>query len=228
MLKYKVIEKFFTIDGEGPTAGEIATFIRFAGCNLNCIWCDTDYSIAMDTVGIYMTEQEIYEFIKSNGAQNVTLTGGEPLIQKDIEQLVTYLSKDLTLKIHIETNGSIQIDELKRKLKEDGSTENVRFIIDYKLPSSGMEAFMDAEIFNQVDTKDVYKFVVGSHNDLIAAKEIINKYQLTQRCIVHISPTFGSVEPVKIVEYMKKYRMNGVRLQLQLHKIIWSPEMRGV
>lgn len=228
MPKYNVIEKFFTIDGEGPTAGEIATFIRFGGCNLHCMWCDTDYSVDVNQVGICMTEQEIYQYIKSNGAQNVTLTGGEPLIQKDIDQLLIYLSKDLTLKIHIETNGSVDIGELKRKLKETGNSENVYFVIDYKLPSSKMEMFMNVENFNQVDTQDVYKFVVGSHNDLITAKEMIEKYQLTKRCIVHLSPTFGNIEPVEIVEFIKKHKMNGVRLQLQLHKIIWSPEMRGV
>ena len=98
---FNIVEKFLSIDGEGPTAGEIATFIRFGGCNLACDWCDTAYSIPKTIKGEALSKEDIYNFIKENGAKNVTLTGGEPLIQSGIEELIYFLAKDLNLLIHI-------------------------------------------------------------------------------------------------------------------------------
>lgn len=228
MTKYNVIEKFFSVDGEGPTAGQIATFIRFGGCNLNCSWCDTSYSTPKDIKGTPMTKEEIHEFIKTNGAQNVTLTGGEPLIQPDIEELIIFLSKDENLSIHIETNGSVDIKPIKNKLKQDNYPNNVDFILDYKLPNSKMEKLMYHDNLNNVQSSDVYKFVVASKEDLAIALQIIKEYDLPNKCLVYFSPVLGQIEPVEIVEFMKEHKLNKVRLQLQLHKFIWSPDTREV
>ena len=173
-MEYNVIEKFLSIDGEGATAGEIATFIRFGGCNLCCKWCDTAYSIDGKIKGEMLSKEDIYRYIKDNGAKNVTLTGGEPLIQKDIEELIYFLAKDSELIIHIETNGSVPIYNFKRIENLD----NVSFILDYKLPSSGMENRMDMKNYEVISKKDLCKFVIETEEDLIKAKEIVEGFRL--------------------------------------------------
>lgn len=223
-MNYNVIEKFLSIDGEGPTAGEIATFIRFGGCNLKCDWCDTAYSISRSAIGDSLTKEEIYIIIKENGTKNVTLTGGEPLIQEGIEDLIYFLAKDSKLLIHIETNGSVPFYKLERI----NHLNNVSFIVDYKLPSSKMESKMHLKNFEMLSSKDVCKFVIGTEEDLKKAKIVLEKYKLLRKCLVYFSPITTSIKLVKIVEFMKANKLNGVRLQIQLHKIIWNPETRGV
>lgn len=223
-MVYNIIEKFLSIDGEGPTAGEIATFIRFGGCNLCCSWCDTAYSIDKNLLGEALTKEEIYRYIKKNGANNVTITGGEPLIQEGIEDLISFLGRDPELLIHIETNGSVPIYNFKKI----GALNNVSFIVDYKLQSSGMENEMDLKNYEILSNKDVCKFVIASRLDLLRAGEIVDRYKLTEKCGVYFSPIPSRIDPLEIVEFMKSNNMNHIKLQLQLHKIIWPPETRGV
>lgn len=221
---FNIVEKFLSIDGEGPSSGEIATFIRFMGCNLRCSWCDTAYSWEKESTNELLSSEEIYEYIKKNGSTNVTLTGGEPLIQDNIDELLEILSKDKSLKIHIETNGSVDIGALKKR----HCNGNIIYIVDYKLPSSKMSGAMNLNNLNNVDSDDAYKFVVGSNEDLSMAYEIIKKYDLTAKCLVYLSPVSGDIEPEEIVEFMKDKKLNNVRLQIQLHKIIWDKNARGV
>lgn len=221
---FNIIEKFLSIDGEGPTAGELATFIRFQGCNLRCSWCDTKYSWSKNDITEKLSSDEIYNYIKSNRVSNVTLTGGEPLIQENIEELLEILSNDDELTVHIETNGAINIGNFKEAIKGD----NISYIVDFKLPSSNMTEKMDMENLNLVSKNDVYKFVVGSKEDLQKAYEIITEYDLTSKCLVYLSPVFGSIDMEYIVEFMKEKNMNKVRLQVQLHKIIWDKDKKGV
>lgn len=219
---FNIIEKFLSIDGEGPTAGELATFIRFQKCNLRCSWCDTTYSFGKESIKEVLNSQEIYDYIKENKAINVTLTGGEPLIQENIDELLYILDKDKDLKVHIETNGSIDIEPFKKKYK------NLSFILDYKLPSSKMTKEMSENNLNVVDSNDVYKFVVGSMEDLQLAYKIIKNYDLTSKCLVYFSPVFEEIELQEIVEFMKEKNLNKVKLQVQLHKIVWNKDTRGV
>lgn len=221
---YNVVEKFLSIDGEGPSSGEIATFIRFQGCNLRCSWCDTAYSWEKESTNELLSSNEIYEYIKSNGSTNVTLTGGEPLIQDNIHELIELLSSDETIKIHIETNGSVDIEPFKKRHHKS----NIIYIVDYKLPSSKMDKFMNLTNLSNVERNDVYKFVIGSLEDLHEAYEIIQKYDLTTKCLVYFSPVSGIIELEEIVEFMKDKKLNNVRLQVQLHKIIWDKNARGV
>ncbi len=221
---FNVIEKFVSIDGEGPSAGQLATFIRFSRCNLRCSWCDTKYSWDGSSETTEMTAEEIYQYIKDSGVANVTLTGGEPLIQDHLEKLLDLLSQDKQLTTRIETNGSISI----KSLKENYKMSNVQFIVDYKLPDSKMMTTMCHENFEDVDAWDVYKFVIASEKDLKVAIDLVNEYDLTNRCLVYFSPVVEEIAPEMIVEAMKENRLNGVRLQLQLHKYIWPKEMRGV
>ncbi len=221
---FNIIEKFLSIDGEGPSAGELATFIRFQGCNLRCSWCDTIYSWEKDNISESLNTEQIYDYIKENRVVNVTLTGGEPLIQENINELLSILNCDHNLKVHIETNGAVDIEPFKKKHLNN----NISYIIDFKLPSSNMTDKMNFNNLKVVDKNDVYKFVVGSHEDLKIAYEIINKYNLTSKCLVYLSPVSGNIDMQEIVEFMKENKLNNVRLQVQLHKIIWNKDTRGV
>lgn len=219
---FNIVEKFLSIDGEGPTSGELATFIRFQGCNLRCSWCDTKYSWEKESSNEKLSAEAIYDYIKEMKSKNVTLTGGEPLIQEGIEELLQLLNEDSTLNVHIETNGSVDIKPYKEKFK------NLIFIVDYKLPLSKMTDLMNLNNLDLVREKDVYKFVVGSQEDLNLAYDVIIKHNLVSKCLVYFSPVLGNIELEEIVDFMKEKNLNGVRLQVQLHKIIWDKEKRGV
>ena len=221
MSCFKVAEKFVSLNGEGPRAGELAVFLRFCGCNLNCGYCDTRWANTADVKYELASAEDLVEYVKSTGVKNVTLTGGEPLLQEDIARLIVLLGTS-GAKIEIETNGSVPIIDIVSLSPRPAVTA------DYKLPSSGMEKYMLTENFSYLTLCDAVKFVVGDMRDLARAEEIINEYGLTDRCRVYFSPVFGEIKPEEIAEFMKERKLNGVRLQLQLHKIIWKPDMRGV
>lgn len=222
---FNIVEKFLSIDGEGPTSGQLATFIRFQGCNLRCSWCDTTYSWDKESTSETLSANEIYNYIKENKVTNVTLTGGEPLIQENIDDLLELLNLDDNLNIHIETNGSVNIEPFK---KRHTTNNNISYIVDFKLPSSSVSNKMELRNLEIVDNNDVYKFVVGNSEDLQVAYDIIRKYDLTSKCLVYLSPVSGNIDMQEIVEFMKEKRLNKVRLQIQLHKIIWDKNARGV
>jgi len=222
MATYKVVEKFISINGEGTKAGQLAVFIRFAGCNLNCSYCDTAWANKENVPVTEMTEFEIYDYIKNTGVKNVTLTGGEPLFRDDVDKLLKLLSSDKSIKVEIETNGSIDLYDYRQ------ISDNISFTVDYKLPSSCMEHLMEMENFEELEERDTVKFVVSDNNDLLRAKEIIDEYKLTGQCSVYLSPVFGKIDPQEIVDFMIRNHLNGVNLQLQLHKIIWDPDKKGV
>lgn len=219
---FPIIEQFLSVDGEGPIAGRLAAFVRFQGCNLRCSWCDTTYSFEQENVTAYRTAEEIYKIIKESGASCVTLTGGEPLLQPEIGSLLKILNEDDSLLTHIETNGSVDITPFVEEFP------NLCFIVDYKLEGSNMTAQMNENNLTAVRPVDTYKFVVSSFRDLQQATDVIRKNRLCERTQVFFSPVLGKIEPAEIVEFMKMERLDKVRLQLQLHKIIWNPAQKGV
>lgn len=222
MGKFKVVEKFVSINGEARKAGELACFIRFAGCNLQCVYCDTKWANEEKAPYEIYSEEEIYAYIKETGVSNVTLTGGEPMLQENIERLLRLLSKDNSLNVEVETNGAVDIT----KYYDIGT--NISFTLDYKLPDSGMEDRMILENYEKIRNDDTVKFVVSSIMDLDKAKYIIEKYKLTEKCKVYISTCFGKIKPEQVVDFMIENKMNSVRLQLQMHKYIWDPNRKGV
>jgi 7-carboxy-7-deazaguanine synthase len=222
MANFKVVEIFESINGEGRRVGQLAIFIRLQKCNLNCSYCDTRWANGDDAPYTLMSEDEIYDRILKSGIKNITLTGGEPLLHKDVEILLEKIGENPNLSLEIETNGSIELEKFS-KLKNPPL-----FTMDYKLPSSKMENKMCLDNFKYLTLKDTVKFVVGTIEDLKKAKEIIERYSLIGKCAVYFSPVFNSINPVEIVEFMKKNRLNGVNLQLQIHKFIWDPESKGV
>lgn len=218
----KVVEKFVSINGEGSKAGQLAVFIRFAGCNLDCVYCDTKWANEKDVSYSEMSKEEIYEYIKSTGVRNITVTGGEPLLQDGIYEFLEYLSLDKELSVEIETNGSVDISLFK---KIDNTPS---FTMDYKLDYSKMENKMFLDNLKNLDKRDVIKFVSGSQKDLEILKNIVEKYNLIERTKVYVSPVFGAIEPSVIVDWMIENNLNGMNLQIQMHKIIWDPEKKGV
>ncbi|MCR5786951.1 MAG: putative 7-carboxy-7-deazaguanine synthase QueE [Acholeplasmatales bacterium] len=215
----QVIEKFVSINGEGLKQGELATFIRFSNCNLRCSFCDTKYSFE-NPVWTDESIDSIVEYCVKQNVKNVTLTGGEPLIQKDVDILMARLSR-LGFNVEIETNGSINI-------KDFLNIDNVSFTLDYKLPVSLMEHKMDTTNYDYVTKKDSVKFVCGTEEDLNRALEIMKKYDLINKTNCMISPVFGMIELPSIVDFLIKNNLNSVRLCLQIHKVIWDPNKRGV
>ncbi|MCR5705991.1 MAG: putative 7-carboxy-7-deazaguanine synthase QueE [Acholeplasmatales bacterium] len=215
----KVIELFLSINGEGLKSGELATFVRFAGCNLRCPYCDTKYSYE-NPIYKEMSIEEILSRVEEYGAHNVCLTGGEPLIQKDVDLLIKALS-DKGYRVELETNGSVDITPYV-------GLKGVCFTLDYKGPTSLMESHMLTSNYRYLTKNDVVKFVCGNKSDLEKAKEIILKYSLADKANPFLSPMFGEINLEGMVDFMKDNRLNGVRMQIQIHKIIWDKDKRGV
>lgn len=220
MAEFNVVEKFVSINGEGRLAGRAAVFIRFKGCNLRCSYCDTMWANENGAEAETLTENEIYAYIKKTGISCVTLTGGEPLIQKDLGVLLEVLCSDDFLKVEIETNGSVCIEPFTH-FKNRPS-----FTLDYKCPSSLAEGAMDMNNYRLLKETDTVKFVCGSLEDLEKAKEVAEREK--PPCPIYFSAVFGRLDPAEIADFIIKNRLNYVNLQLQLHKFIWDADKRGV
>ena len=217
----RVNEIFKSIDGEGLRTGELTTFIRLAGCNLRCSYCDTCYALK-NSNGTEMSVDEIVKKAKKMDYRNITLTGGEPLIHKDVDDLISKLCEN-GFYVNIETNGSVPIDKYI-------TNKNIILTMDYKLPSSGVEKNMNLNNLEKLRENDVLKFVIGK-DDFDKLKQVIEKYSI--KSYIYLSPVFGEVEPFEIVDFMKIMHTQGIdtskmRVQVQLHKIIWNPNERGV
>ncbi len=265
-----VVERFVSINGEGPRAGRLAAFIRFAGCNLACSWCDTSWANVGNCAHEDCTPAELVEWVAGSGAACVTLTGGEPTLQPGLPDLVRALCESEAWGgefagqrvVEIETNGAVDLASL-HALREElaagrqtgaagqasqlaelpGQTSGVRldgqdglgdracqvcFTLDCKMPSSGMTAEMLPGNYDLLRWGDAVKFVVASREDLECARDVVEEHDLCSRCEVFFSPVFSCIEPSQIVDFMQEQRMSRVRLQLQLHKIIWPGQEKGV
>ena len=215
---YALVEHFISVDGEGPTAGALSLFIRLAGCNLRCTWCDTFYAQTAASATQTLTLSELVEVVKQSGVEHVTLTGGEPLLQPGVKELLSALD---FVTVHIETNGSIDVVPFR-------VGEHVHFVVDYKLPGSGMEHTMCLQNFDAVTKADAYKFVIADATDMQKAVALVKQHDLVRKTQVYFSTVFAEMTPADVVEVMKQEKLNGVKLQLQLHKYIWDPSIRGV
>lgn len=213
----KVNEIFDSIDGEGIYAGQLATFIRVSGCNMRCRYCDTTYAF---NCGNELSVNEIVSKVKSLNNRHITLTGGEPLIHKDIDILIKELCQRNYI-VNIETNGSVDVKRFQN--------ENTIITMDYKTISSGENSTMNRERIESLRSYDVLK-IVCKESDFDDVKDMIKNTDI--KSYIYLSPIYNEIEPVKIVEFLKELRdkkiTSSARIQLQLHKIIWKPEKRGV
>ena len=222
--KLKVVEIFKSIDGEGIRSGYPVTFIRLHGCNLSCSYCDSRYACEDDSYA-ELTVAQIMKVVENCGLKNITLTGGEPLIHENVDELIEALTSN-GYSVNVETNGSVNIEKF-RNIERDG--KKLFFTLDYKCNSSNMEDKMDTSNFRLLTDKDVLKFVVGSKEDLDKMRFIINNnWNKLKDVNVFVSPVFGKIDPQDIVMYIIEKNIPNVRMQLQLHKFIWDPNKRGV
>lgn len=218
-MNFRVIEIFKSIDGEGIRAGLPATFVRLAGCNLRCPYCDTKYSYE-NCVAATMSVEEIVDKCLDLGVPAITLTGGEPLLASDFVPYLINALLDNGFEVNVETNGT-KTPPVRR--------DHLFYTFDYKCPSSGQEKFMNLTIFKDLlEPEDVVKFVVGTQEDLERAYELITELHLDERCHVFFSPVFKQIEPSSIVEFLLEKKLYKCKMQIQMHKVIWDPDMRGV
>lgn len=222
----KISEIFLSIDGEGVRTGYPVTFIRSHGCPLRCTYCDSEYAVKgtdFDSLSVdeIMAKLQIWSWCK-----RVTFTGGEPLIQADALDLIKTLLVN-GYEVNIETCGAVDL----RPLVCDETIQNHRnrliITMDWKSISSGMHGEMLFSNLMYLDQpQDVLKFVVGSLEDLDQMAQLVSTAHLD--CSIFVSPVFGAIEPVDIVNYILQNQLADCRVQLQLHKMIWDPNKRGV
>ncbi|MEF8848107.1 MAG: radical SAM protein [Candidatus Thermoplasmatota archaeon] len=207
----KINEIFYSIQGEGKWTGLPNIFIRTTGCNLRCEYCDTKYAYYQ---GKNMEIKEIEDKISKYPCKNICITGGEPLLQKDITELITKLTTK-KYSMLIETNGSKDIKKIKQ-------FEPLIISLDIKCPSSKMHKKMKLKNIDLLTSRDQIKFIVKNEEDYIYAKKIIEKYQID--CTTYIQPVWGE-KYQKFAEMIKKDGLK-VRLGIQLHKVIWNNKKR--
>lgn len=210
----KINEIFKSIQGETTFQGLPSVFIRTTGCNLRCTWCDTKY--AYDDGTDYSVE-EVLTVVKKYRCKNVVITGGEPMMQEE----ATLLAKRLIssgYSVLVETNGSIDISGLP--------PEAVK-ILDIKCPGSGETDRMLWKNIDFLSSHDEVKFVVADYNDYLWARSVMDSYKIIDRCAVLLSPVFGLLDPKTLAGWIIADNLSA-RLQLQLHKYIWGPDVRGV
>ena len=220
----RVVEIFNSIDGEGIRAGQTAAFIRLAGCNLRCSYCDTAYALYGEKEPCRYTEMTAEEIADKITLPRITLTGGEPLIHEDVKKLIDLLLSRGT-EVNIETNGAADISEF---VTDD---ESLFFTIDYKLPSSGECEKMLWSNFLKLKPRDVVKFVVGTDEDFEKMHEIVLrlKSELAEMPRIFAGAVFGEYSPARLVDkILADEALHEVRVQLQMHKFIWDPDKRGV
>lgn len=209
-----VCEIFTSIQGESTYAGVLCSFIRMTGCNLRCSYCDTKYAYAE---GIELSEDEIINRIKNAGVNLVEITGGEPLLQAGVLPLAKRLL-DAGYKVLIETNGSRDISHVDRRAV---------IILDIKTPGSGMSEENLLSNIEYLKPTDEVKFVITGRNDYDWAKAFIEKTSLSGKCTILLSPSFGAIDPKHLAAWIIEDRLEA-RLNLQLHKYLYSPDRRGV
>lgn len=210
----KVNEIFYSIQGESTFAGLPCVFVRLTYCNLRCSYCDTEYAFYE---GKDKSINEILGEVKNYNCNLVEVTGGEPLFQKESFELLTKLC-DLGYTVLLETSGSISIENVDKR---------VIIIMDLKTPSSKMEKKNKYSNINYLKPNDEVKFVIGDRNDYEWAKNIINIYNLTSKCKVLMGVVFNELSNLDLAKWILEDKLN-VRFQIQLHKYIWPPEMKGV
>jgi len=207
-------EIFFSIQGESTYAGEPCVFVRLGRCDLRCSWCDTEYAFHE---GVEMCISEIEATVRSYPADLVEITGGEPLLQSKVHLLVNRLILD-GKKVLIETGGHRDISEV-----HPDST----LIYDIKCPGSGMSHRNRWANIPLLREQDQIKFVVASRNDYEWAKGRIEEHDLGIRHEVLFSPVWDSLDPKDLAEWILKDGLK-VRMQVQIHKILWGSDARGV
>jgi 7-carboxy-7-deazaguanine synthase len=211
----KVNEIFYSIQGESSFIGWPCAFIRLAGCDLRCTYCDTRYAFYE---GTEMSIPEILQVVHTFTTRLVLVTGGEPMLQKSVHELFQKLL-EMDYTVLVETGGHVSLAEVDPRVHK---------IMDLKCPSSGMESHNDYNNIDHLTQGDELKFVVGDRRDFDWACKVVRRYNLTSRVgAVVFVPVYKKLSYAELADWVLKCGIS-VRLQLQLHKIIWPDAERGV
>jgi 7-carboxy-7-deazaguanine synthase len=211
----KINEIYESIQGESTWAGLRCVFVRLTACDLRCTYCDTEYAFYE---GKKRLVREVLDEVLAGGTPLVEITGGEPLLQKNVLPLMTALC-DAGRTVLIETSGAHDISKIDPR---------VHRIMDLKTPGSGECARNLWSNLAHLEKRDEVKFVIGSREDYEWSRDRVAEHHLANRCgTVLFSPIFGRIEPRQIVEWIIEDKLP-VRFQLQMHKFIWKPTERGV
>lgn len=208
-----VNEIFYSIQGESTQAGRPCAFIRLTGCNLRCTWCDTVYAFYE---GHSASVTHLLSEVERLGCRFVEITGGEPLLQKEVYTLMQELLRR-DYEVAVETGGSVSIEQVP---------EGVKRIVDIKCPGSGMADRNYWDNLNYLREGDELKFVLLDREDYLWAKNEIESRGLAGRCPLLFSPVQGQLEPGKLARWMLKDR-SPAQLQIQLHRQLWPDKERG-
>ncbi|MCS7460116.1 radical SAM protein [Paenibacillus doosanensis] len=219
-----MVEIFETVEGEGTRAGFPTIFVRLFGCNLRCSWCDTKYSYPPEEAGSVMTIGDIMRQVRTYRSTHLCLTGGEPLLygEKSAALIEALLEIETLTDLHVETNGAVDLAMFMERI----DSPKVRYIMDYKLPDSGESEAMITSNFALLREQDELKFVIGSDRDFAESVRVLERYPT--RALPLFSPVWETMPPAKLVQLMLDHGLSQVKLNMQLHKIIWDPAMRGV
>jgi 7-carboxy-7-deazaguanine synthase len=215
MNNLNLIEIFASVQGETSLSGLPTTFVRLAACNLRCTWCDTPYSFVK---GTSWTLEAIQTQVQKYSCSYVCITGGEPLLQKNVYRLMSNLC-DAGYRLSLETGGSLSTEHVDAR---------VRIILDIKCPGSAMSHKNDWSNLSRIRSHDEIKFVIKDETDYLFAQKVCSDYSLFNKT-PHIlfSPVHGILEPKCLVEWILRDYLP-IRLNLQIHKYIWDPQTRGV
>ena len=213
-MALKINEIYYSVQGESTHAGRPCVFIRLTYCNLRCTYCDSEYTFYE---GKDMEITHIMNEIKQWDCNLVEVTGGEPLFQDKCINLLNELVNS-NYEVMLETGGSLSISDVPKKVIK---------IVDFKCPSSAMEKKNLWSNVDDLQPHDEVKFVIGNREDFDWAKDRITEYSLDKICTLLFSPTFGEIDPQQIVEWILAENLP-VRMQMQMHKMIWSPDKQGV
>ena len=203
-------EIFYSIQGEAKNSGKPTVFIRTAGCPFRCSYCDTDYAF---TEGKQTKISEIIKLIKKFDTKYITVTGGEPLAQKNIRHLLELLISN-SYNISLETSGLIDISDVPK---------DIEIVMDIKTPSSNEESKNIKKNLSIIKKTDVLKFVIGDKNDYEWSKEILLENNLVNFNNIYFSPVHDLLKPKDIAKWILDDNLK-VTLQLQIHKYIWGNE----
>jgi 7-carboxy-7-deazaguanine synthase len=210
-----VNEIFYSIQGESTYAGRPCVFVRLAGCDLRCTWCDTAYAF---NEGRKMSIDDVLEHVERYGGPLVEVTGGEPLLQEDVYSLMERLLQGGRT-VLLETGGQVDISRVPG---------GVVRVMDIKCPASGESGKVDWSNLDRLGCSDQVKFVIQDRADYEFARETMQRHELDRRCAaVLFSPVHGVMDPKALSEWILEDRL-AVRLQLQIHKHIWGENVRGV
>jgi len=216
-----ITEIFASVQGEGVRAGLPTAFVRLARCPYRCTWCDSEYTF---TGGEPMTLDAVLERVRDFGSlPNVCITGGEPLVQRQaVQDLIPRLFEECSWlqSVEIETSGGLPIWE--------AADPRLHWNLDVKCPGSGMERHFVPENLERLRAGDEIKFVLTGRADFDFARDFVEQRLTATPAGIFLQPAWGQIEPVRLVEWLLAEPLPGVRLSLQQHKYIWSPDARGV